>query len=321
MSTVTTNRYAADTAYRLLKESELAEADSIFRLAFGTFIGLPDPMMFAHGVDCVGTRWAADPSAAFAGEVDGRLAGSNFATNWGSVAVVGPLTVHPDHWDRHLGSLLMEPVMERFAAWGSTHLGLFTFAQSPKHIELYRKFGFWPRHLTAIMRKPVQRSQPAPGWMAYSELSGAEDPTVLSMCRSLTEQVYEGLDLSGEIARTRTCGETVLVMDGWSVSGLAVCHLGAGTEAGDDVCLVKFGAVRPGPGAGERFERLLDACEDLAAERGLGTVEAGTNLARTHAYSTMIARGFRTQLQGVAMHRADDRGYSHPDAYVIDDWR
>ncbi|NEW37611.1 GNAT family N-acetyltransferase [Nocardia cyriacigeorgica] len=321
MSTVTTERSASDIAYRLLRESELVEADSIFRLAFGTFIGLPDPMMFAHGTDCVRTRWEADPSAAFAGVVDGRLAGSNFGTNWGSVAIVGPLTVHPDHWDQGVGSLLMEPVMERFAAWSSTHLGLFTFAQSPKHLELYRKFGFWPRHLTAIMRKPVQRTQPAPGWMAYSELSGAEDPTVLSMCRSLTDEVYEGLDLSGEIARTRTCGETVLIMDGWSVSGLAVCHLGAGTEAGDDVCLVKFGAVRPGPGAAERFERLLDACEDLAAERGLGTIEAGTNLARTNAYSSMIARGFRTQLQGVAMHCADDLGYSHPDSYVIDDWR
>ncbi len=29
---------------RLLKEQELPEANKIFRLAFGTFIGLPDPM-------------------------------------------------------------------------------------------------------------------------------------------------------------------------------------------------------------------------------------------------------------------------------------
>ncbi|NEW26099.1 GNAT family N-acetyltransferase [Nocardia cyriacigeorgica] len=321
MSTATTNRYASGTAYRTLRESDLAEADSIFRLAFGTFIGLPDPMTFAQSADLVRTRWTVDPSAAFAAVVDGRLAGSNFGIRWGSVGVVGPLTIHPEFWDRGLGSLLMEPVMERFAAWGTTLQGLFTFAQSPKHVELYRKFGFWPRYLTAIMRKPVQRTQPAPGWMAYSELSGAEEPTVLSMCRTLTDSVYEGLDLSGEMTRSRTHGDTVLIMDGRSVTGMAVCHLGAGTEAGEDVCLVKFGAVSPGPGAGERFEQLLDACEDLAAERGAGVMEAGTNLARTHAYSTMIARGYRTYLQGIAMHRPGDRGYSHPEAYVIDDWR
>ncbi|MBL1076881.1 GNAT family N-acetyltransferase [Nocardia sp. 2] len=321
MSTATTEPNATGTAYRPLRESELAQADSIFRLAFGTFIGLPDPLRFAETADCVRTRWAADPQAAFAGLVNGRVAGSVFATNWGSVAFLGPLTVHPDYWDRGLGSLLMEPVVERFTAWGGTMQGLFTFAQSPKHIELYRKFGFWPRHLTAIMRKPVRRADPTPGWMACSELSGAEEPTVLAMCRDLTDGVYEGLDLSAELTRAHLHGETVLLMDGWSVVGMAVCHLGAGTEAGEDVLLVKFGAVRPGPGAGERFERLLDACEDLAAERGLGIVEAGTNLARTEAYRRMIARGFRTCLQGVAMHRLDHRGYSHPESYVIDDWR
>ncbi|AVH23567.1 GNAT family N-acetyltransferase [Nocardia cyriacigeorgica] len=321
MSTVTRDRHTAGTTYRPLMEHDLPEADSIFRLAFGTFIGLPDPMAFAESADLVGTRWAADPSAAFAADIDGRLAGTNFGTRWGSVGVVGPLTVRPEYWDRGLGSLLMEPVMERFAAWDTTLQGLFTFAQSPKHVELYRKFGFWPRYLTAIMRKPVRRAQPASGWMAYSELSGAEEPTVLSMCRTLTDSVYEGLDLSGEMARTRTHGDTVLIMDGRAVTGMAVCHLGAGTEAGDGVCLVKFGAVSPGRGAGERFEQLLDACEDLAAERGAGVMEAGTSLARTHAYGSMVARGYRTYLQGIAMHRPGDRGYSHPEAYVIDDWR
>ena len=32
---------------RSLQESDLAEANTIFRLAFGTFLGLPDPQQFA----------------------------------------------------------------------------------------------------------------------------------------------------------------------------------------------------------------------------------------------------------------------------------
>ena len=39
--------------------------------------------------------------------------------------------------------------------WYIKHAGLFTFAQSAKHIGLYQKFGFWPRFLTIIMSKPV----------------------------------------------------------------------------------------------------------------------------------------------------------------------
>ncbi|MGH3803675.1 MAG: hypothetical protein ACRDTD_26805, partial [Pseudonocardiaceae bacterium] len=116
-------------------------------------------------------------------------------------------------------------------------------------------------------------------------------------------------------------GDTVLLAGDRGLDGLAVCHLGAGSEAGDGVCYLKFGAVRPGPGAADRFERLLDACEGLAGERGLGRLEAGVNLARADAYARMIARGFRTGLQGVAMHRPSEAGYSRPDAYVIDDWR
>jgi hypothetical protein len=35
----------------------------------------------------------------------------------------------------------------------------------------------------------------------------------------------------------------------------------------------------------------------------------------------MVARGFLTRPQGVTMHQPDEPGHSHPDAYVIDDWR
>ncbi len=46
--------------------------------------------------------------------------------------------------------------METFAEWGTRHVGLFTFADSPKHVGLYQKYGFWPRSLTAIMSRPVE---------------------------------------------------------------------------------------------------------------------------------------------------------------------
>jgi hypothetical protein len=41
--------------------------------------------------------------------------------------------------------------MDYFEKLGTKHIGLFTWAQSPKHLGLYQRFGFWPRFLTAIM--------------------------------------------------------------------------------------------------------------------------------------------------------------------------
>ena len=131
------------------------------------------------------------------------------------------------------------------------------------------------------------------------------------------------LDLSREIAsvRAQRLGDTVLIDDGTGLQGMAVCHVGAGTEAGSDVCYVKFGAVRPGPGAERRFGLLIDACDSLAAEHGVAALMAGTNLGREQAWRALADRGFRAIRQGVTMHRPNEAGYSTTDAFVIDDWR
>ena len=108
-----------DISVRPLQESDLPTADHIMRLAFGTFLGLPEPTSFMGDASYVRTRWHADPTAAFGAEVGGELVGSNFATNWGSVGFFGPLTIRPDLWDRGVGKRLMEPIMNCFARWGT----------------------------------------------------------------------------------------------------------------------------------------------------------------------------------------------------------
>ena len=55
---------------RPLQESKLLEADHIFRLAFGTFLGLSDPLSFSGDADCIKTRFYSDFSAAYAAEDD-----------------------------------------------------------------------------------------------------------------------------------------------------------------------------------------------------------------------------------------------------------
>ena len=94
---------------RLMQEADLPLADRIFRLAFGTFNGLADPLQHGGDSDKIHTRWLADPAAAYAAEVDGELAGSNFVTHWGRVGYFAPLTVHPDFWDQGVGQQLLPP--------------------------------------------------------------------------------------------------------------------------------------------------------------------------------------------------------------------
>jgi GNAT superfamily N-acetyltransferase len=312
-----------DVAIRLLREDELSAADHIVRLAFGTFLRLPDPTSFMGDASYVRTRWKANPTAAFAAELGGELVGSNFATSWGSVGFFGPLSVRPDLWDAGAGKRLMEPIMACFDTWKTRHAGLFTFAHSQKHVGLYQRFGFYPRFLTAVMSKPVGQGGRDSYWTKLSEAAASERDAAMNACRELTDAIYEGLDVGIEIRAVadQGLGDTVLLWDGSKLTGVAVCHIGPETEAGSGMLYVKFGAVRPGAGAAQQFSRLLDACEQMAASCNVGRIVAGVNTARHEAYRQMLAHGFRTDLQGVVMDNPNEAGYNRPGVYLIDDWR
>jgi hypothetical protein len=57
---------------------------------------------------------------------------------------------------------LLAKTMEQFDAWGTQHVGLFTFAQSAKHVGLYQKYGFYARFLTASCRPPSRQDKARP---------------------------------------------------------------------------------------------------------------------------------------------------------------
>ncbi|MBE9051766.1 GNAT family N-acetyltransferase [Nostocales cyanobacterium LEGE 11386] len=308
---------------RLLQANELAAADHIFRLAFGTLLGLPEPSCYKEDATFLLHRWQTDPTAAFAAEVDGKLIGSNMVVNWGSFGYFGPLSIHPDFWDQGIGQRLIEPAIACFTQWNTQLAGLFTFAESPKHHALYQKFGFRLRFLTAIMSKPIQQAQPLLPGNKYSQMSEAERIESLKASYQLTNAIYPGLDVSKEIQtiQAQGLGDTVFLWDNSGLAGFAVCHAGANTEAGSNTCFVRFGAARSGTHAGQRFEQLLDICENLTVTLGMSRLVAGVNTSRDEAYLRMLARGFRSDMIGVAMHKPNEPGYSRPDVFVLDDWR
>jgi hypothetical protein len=225
--------------------------------------------------------------------------------------------------------------------WHTKHAGLFTFAQSAKHVGLYQKFGFWPRFLTIIMSRPVwpveeEERQNSNGttnsfwWTRFSEIPKHKQEQTLDRCRLLTTGVYDGLDLKHEIVavNNQNLGDTILLYgnkknitpnknDNNNSSSLA------GSEAGSGICYVKFGVViSDGSNSQqENFKNLLNAASLLAKDRHLSKIVAGVNTERSEAYDYMVACGFRADMQGMAMHRPSVSGYNRSDVYLIDDWR
>src|SRR5215212_699995 len=305
---------------RPMQLADLPAADAVRRLAFGTFLGLPDPLQFRGDATPVRTRYLADPRGSYVAVLGDDVVGSNFVVDWSSVGFFGPLSIRPDLWGRGIAQRLLEPVLETFARRGTQHIGLFTFGHSPKHLALYQKFGFWPRFPTAIMAKPVGPTDSRIAWSVSSELTGEAQEACAEACRELTDVVHRRLNLSHEIRATAQhhFGDTVLLREQNALVGFAVCHCGPDTEAGSGSCYVKFGAVRPGSGAEARFARLLAACAAFAAAQGLERLVAGVNTARRDAYRLMLAYGFRTDVLGLAMDRPDEAAYNRPGPYVID---
>jgi GNAT superfamily N-acetyltransferase len=308
----------------LLQANDEAAAVRIFQKAFGTWLGVPDPEHFFADRDYVRGRRAAPHVRALAAHRDGTLVGSNFVTRWGSVGFFGPLTVEPTLQNTGIAQALLETTVEQFESWGTRCAGLFTFAESPKHVALYQRYGFQPRYLTIVMAKPVQNPATAPdGITRFSEQSLEAHPALLGAMSALTNDIYPGLDVRAEISAIASLGlgETLILHSGSQIEGFALCHHGPRSEAGAATLLVKFAAIRPGPQAKRSFEILMGAAGSEANRCGATTLMAGTSTARRECHGALLELGFRGAIHGIAMHRHDEPGYSRSGVYVIDDWR
>ena len=306
-----------------LRADELDEAGRIVRLAFGTFLSLPNPMDFMGDRDFVTPRWHARNTKLLAARESGKLVGSNIATRWGSFAFFGPLTVLPEYWNRGVAQQLLAATMKIFDRWGVRHSALFTFPHSPRHVGLYQKSGYWPGSLTALMK----RAPASPAWalmqgakvpVLLSSLTKKEQEQAIAACAKLTNTLERGLDLGDEMraVMAQRIGEVVLIEGRRALDAFAVCMHGAGSEGGEKTCYVKFAAAR----SGERFERLLDAIDSLALAQG-SEEEAGVSLACKDTFRRMRARGYRVVTMGVAMQEPHGDGFNRAAAYVLNDWR
>lgn len=309
---------------RQLVPDDLGDADRINRIAFGTFFGLDNPSDFRGDGEVVPGRYRNNPDGAFAAEIDGQLVACGFVMNWGSVGVFGPLTVDVKHWGKGIARAMLDAMTDYMDVQGFALQGLFTHPQSAKHIRLYEAYGFRMQRITAVMEKKIGAA-PLPGdqLTLFSALGENEKSEMLVACAGVTHTVYSGLDLTTEILSIdrKGLGDTVLIIDNGETVGFACCHHGAGSEGGSAQVLIKFAAVRSGTGAAENFNRLLLGCEKFTAAVNVKRLVAGTNTGRVSAYEAMLAAGYRTWMNGIAMHRVENSCYDFPGTFVIDDWR
>lgn len=317
---------------KALNNSHLSEIEELVRVAFAKHLGLADPNLFNSGASFA-TRFEIAPDGAFGTFIDNKLVAAIFCTPWGSFGFFGPLVVLPEYWGSGLAQVLIAKANQFFVDKNINLAGLYTFSNSPKHLALYQKFGYWPKQLTVLMSKEVSQ-QISPDISEHSEaettatrqstlfsqLDRAGQKAHLESARLLCDTIYPGLDLSVEIEALASCkvGETIFIKNEHKATvGFAVCHYGHGSEATSNSCYIKFAAASNE----EQFSLLLSECLKHSSEFGVTHILAGINTARHEAYKTMLENGYKIKVVGVAMLRAQHDGFNRPGVFVIDDWR
>ncbi|MDN5867222.1 MAG: hypothetical protein L0H55_07465 [Candidatus Nitrosocosmicus sp.] len=159
----------------------------------------------------------------------------------------------------------------------------------------------------------------------FSEIQDDVKSLILDDCEYLTNGIFPRLDLQKEIfaVDSQRLGDTILLYDpsGSKLVELAICHYGKGTEAGSNACYIKFADTSTNNNSHSNFIRMLNSAELTALKKGIFKITAGSNMERHRAYKAMINYGFKSEFQGVSMHKGNKQGYNIPSAYIIDDLR
>ena len=304
-----------------MSTDDLPSADRIFKLAFGTEFGIPDPMTFRGDAGLVVGRFFMYPDGCFVADIDGQIVGFSIANRWGSAGFLGPVCIHPDYWGQGIARLIVQRCVTCFDQWGCTASGLFTDGSSPRHLRLYQAFGYWPRQLTIVTSRKCDEGSASSE--DYQSLLGCEDREAVVMAvGNATDLIYPGLDLRSEIEGVLSLGHGDLLFrhrDG--KLDFALCHFGAGSEGGSPALYVKFAQIASGEGGALHFERLLAACLARARELKIERVVAGVNTRQHAAYKALLQAGFRADMHGVRMNRPYGDLLDEATSYSLGDWR
>jgi GNAT superfamily N-acetyltransferase len=150
-----------------LRAIEPGDREECARIAFEAFAGLHDYHQFPRdfptleaAVQLTSTFIAHPAIWGVVAEAEGRIVGSNFLDERGSITGVGPITVDPKAQGHGIGRRLMEAVIERGARARGTRLLQDSF--NMQSLSLYASLGFEVKELTVVMSgRP--RGGPPPG--------------------------------------------------------------------------------------------------------------------------------------------------------------
>jgi GNAT superfamily N-acetyltransferase len=219
-------------------------------------------------------------------EVDGRVVGSNFLWENGTIAGVGPITIDPAAQNVAVGRRLMEDVLQRARERGFAGVRLVQAAYHNRSLALYAKLGFDTREpLSNLQGEAIEQQIPG-----YAVRSATEED--LAACNKVCLKVH-GHDRGPELLEAIRQGTAMVVEHDGRISGYTtlVGFFGHTVGESNEDLKALIGAAEGFPGPGfllpTRNSEMLRWC----LERGLRIVQP----------MTLMSLGLYNEPRGVFM--------------------
>jgi GNAT superfamily N-acetyltransferase len=208
-------------------------------------------------------------------EVDGRVAGSNFLWENGTIAGVGPITIDPAAQNTAVGRRLMEDVLRRAEERNMAGVRLVQAAYHNRSLSLYAKLGFDTREPLSNLQGPVIEEQ-IPG---YAVRPATEED--LGPCNELSLKVH-GHHRGPELLEAIGQGTANVVEHGGRITGYTttVGFFGHTMGESNEDLKALIGAAPEFPGPGFLLPTRNGEVLRWCLERGLRIVQPMTLMSR-----------------------------------------
>jgi GNAT superfamily N-acetyltransferase len=178
-------------------------------------------------------------------EVDGRVVGSNFLWENGTIAGVGPITIDPSAQNVAVGRRLMEDVLQRARERGIAGVRLCQAAYHNRSLALYTKLGFDTREpLSNLQGEAIEQEI-----LGYAVRSATEED--LEACNEVCFKVH-GHDRGPELLEAIRQGTATVVEHGGRITGYTTMVGFFGHTVGESneelKALIGAAPSFPGPG-------------------------------------------------------------------------
>jgi GNAT superfamily N-acetyltransferase len=247
----------------------------------------------------------------------GAIAAFNIAHASGKEGWMGPLAVREDCQGVGQGKSVVRAGVAHLEKSGCSTIGLETMPRTMDNIGFYAGLGFVPSHLTATLT--LEAGAVSSVRELLSNLAPQDRDDAIAECRRLTESHSPGSDFTREIAMTHelALGDTLMIRDGDTLRGFALCHAAPLVEARarEELRVLKLVAADL-----DVFNSMLAPLAALARRSAAARVALRMQGEYPDAFSRVVKAGGRVRWTDLRMTLEGYPARNSAEAIVLSNW-